>query len=64
MPRPEPSRTESLASRIRVLWTRARLLAPPLLVSRGVTRFRTIEEANAARTAATVQRMRESVNGG
>jgi hypothetical protein len=48
---------EELAGRIRVLWNRAFLLAPPSF-PRGVARFRNIEEANAARERATLGRMR------
>lgn len=60
MPRPEPAAAGELAQRIRTLWRRARLLAPPPIVPRGVTRFRNIAEANAARDAATVRRMKRS----
>ena len=60
MPRPAASGNATLAARIRALWKRARALAPPLIVPRGVTRFRSIEEANEARTNATLRRMRAS----
>lgn len=60
MPRPERARGADVIRRIRVLWRRARVLAPPVVVPRGVTRFRSIEDANAARDAATILRMRAS----
>lgn len=60
MPRPEASGSATLVSRIRALWKRSRLMAPPVIITRGVARFRTIEEANAARTDATLRRMRAS----
>lgn len=57
MPPPERPTEDSLALRIRTLWNRAFLLSPPDF-ARGVTRFRTIEAANAARNDATIRRMR------
>jgi hypothetical protein len=60
MPRPERVVAPDLADRIRALWRRARLLSPPAPMKRGVTRFRSIEEANAAREQATRERMRAS----
>ena len=61
MPRPERiTDPASLIARIRAVWGRAALLAPPPVVPRGVTRFRSIEEANLARTELTMQRMRSS----
>ena len=60
MPRPELVPAADLAARIRALWKRARMLAPAPVVPRGVTRFRSIEEANTAREAATLRRMRAS----
>ena len=57
MPRPRSGRDESLVLRIRALWNRAFLLSPPAF-PRGVRRFRSIEEANAARAEATRDRMR------
>lgn len=50
---------ETLTARIRALWARAHLLSPHA-PPRGLQRFRSIEEANAARAQATVQRMRGS----
>jgi len=47
-----------LAARITTLWRRARRFAPLSVVS-GVRRFRTIEEANAARDDETVRRLRK-----
>jgi len=55
---PPPASSAALVDRIRAVWERARLLAPPPAIPRGVARFRTIEEANAARDGATLQRMR------
>lgn len=60
---PRPSRVTdaaSLPARIRAVWGRAALLAPPSVVPRGVTRFRTIEEANRDRAERTKRRMRAS----
>ncbi len=48
---------QNLKARIRAVWNRARLVCPIRPV-RGVTRFRTIEEANRARERATLERMR------
>jgi hypothetical protein len=56
MPRPEPATSSELAVRIRVLWNRAFLLSRPSF-PRGVARFRSVEEANAARERATLERM-------
>jgi hypothetical protein len=57
MPRFEKRSEVDLASRIRTLWARAFLLCP-LAPPRGVQRFRSIEEANAARARSTAERMR------
>jgi hypothetical protein len=46
-----------LAASIRALWARAFALARPLEF-RGVTRYESIERASAARTQATLERMR------
>jgi hypothetical protein len=61
---PRPARVTdgaSLLACIRAVWGRAARLAPPPVVPRGVARFRTIEEANAARSELTAQRMRQSI---
>jgi hypothetical protein len=47
----------ALETRIRALWNRAFLLSPPSF-PRGVTRFRSIEEANERRASDTAERMR------
>jgi hypothetical protein len=57
MPSPIEDAPERLASRIRALWARAFTLARPLDF-RGVTRYESIERASAARTRATLERMR------
>ena len=57
MPRPPRTSDNDLTERIRAVWTRAFLLCPPA-PPRGVTRFRSIESANAAREKATQERMR------
>lgn len=57
VPRPGVVDRENLAARIRALWTRSFLFVRPTF-SRGVERFRSIEDANAARTRATVTRVR------
>ena len=54
---PMAAETADLEARIRALWNRALLLSPPDF-ARGVTRFRTIEEANERRATDTAQRMR------
>jgi len=61
MPRP-PRATDGgeVLDHMRAMWRRAALLAPPAIVPRGLTRFRTIQEANAARAKLTVERMRRS----
>lgn len=61
MPRP-PRVTdgEAVLDHMRALWRRAALLAPPVVVPRGVTRFRTIEDANRARAELSTERMRRS----
>jgi hypothetical protein len=59
MPAPPPAPEASLAERIRQLWKRSFLLAPPLVVP-GVTRFHDIESANEARNQATLERMRRT----
>lgn len=62
---PRPARVEGdvLPSRIRALWNRSVLLSPRDF-PRGVTRFRSIEEANAARARATLERMRSRAGAG
>jgi len=61
MPRPpRVADDEDVLERMRLLWRRAALLAPPVVVPRGVTRFRTIEEANIARAELGAERMRRS----
>ncbi|MBX3272227.1 MAG: hypothetical protein KF729_18325 [Sandaracinaceae bacterium] len=60
MPRPERVADAELLARIRAVMARARLFAPPLTAPRGVTKFRSIEEADAAREAQTIERMRRS----
>jgi hypothetical protein len=62
MPRVPASDPSRLASRIRALWNRSFLLTPPSY-PRGVSRFRDIAEANAARERATLRRMRATRNG-
>jgi hypothetical protein len=57
MPRPELVFGAGLASQIRALWRRSFLLSPPAF-PRGVARFRSIAEANEARTKATLERVR------
>ncbi len=59
MPAPPNAPGDRLAERIRALWNRAFLLSPPDFV-RGVTRFKSIDEADAARTSNTVERMRRA----
>jgi hypothetical protein len=57
MPRPPRAPNGTLEERIGALWERtAELLSPRVI--RGVQRFRSIEEANAARDLATIERMR------
>ena len=63
MPRPPRASGEDLVQRIRAVWNRAALLCPPR-PPRGVMRFRTIEEANAARDRATLERMRSTARPG
>jgi hypothetical protein len=58
MPRTPRSDDSELVERITTLWRRASRLASPT-VEPGVRRFRTIEEANDARSEATLRRMRE-----
>ncbi len=58
MPRISRVRDSELPERITMLWRRAARLAPPNVVA-GIQRFRSIEEANAARERATIERMRE-----
>ncbi len=60
MPRPERVPDDALLARIRAVMARARLFAPALAMPRGVAKFRSIEEANAARDQATLERMRAS----
>lgn len=53
----------TLFRRMIALWRRSRLLAPPLAIPRGVTRYRSIEEADADRLRLErerVRRLRES----
>lgn len=57
MPRTVRVADAELAGRIRALWNRSFLFSPPEM-PRGVQRFRTIEEANAARDQTTRERMR------
>jgi len=57
MPRMERVGEAELTARIRTLWARASLLCPRTL-TRGVRRFRSIEEANAERERETAERMR------
>ena len=59
MPR-NPGKLQLDPARIRVLWRRVRRLAPPLSIRRGVTRFRSIEEANQMRENATIARLRSA----
>ena len=56
MPVVEPRSEVDLAQRIRAVLTRAFVLCPPLQL-RGVARFRSIEQANEARSKKTAQRM-------
>lgn len=60
MPRPGRAENDRLLARIRAVWERARALAPPRELRRGVRRFRSLEEANAAQSAETLERMRAS----
>jgi|ETNmetMinimDraft_26_1059896.scaffolds.fasta_scaffold06687_3 hypothetical protein len=57
MPAPPPIEGEDLAARIRAVWRRAVELAQ-LSPRPGVTRFRSLEEAQEAREQETAQRMR------
>jgi len=57
MPPIAPASGEALIARIRALWNRSFALSPPDF-ARGVTRFRNLDEANAARGAATLERMK------
>ena len=59
MPPTPRSGDGELAERITTLWRRAKQFAP-VCVAPGVQRFHTIEEANAARSDATVKRMRKA----
>lgn len=63
---PPPTRVDAadLLQRIRTLWNRAQLLAPPAHPRRGVARFKSIEQANAQRAADTIDRMRRSADAG
>ena len=59
MPRVPRAEPDELGARIRAVWTRAHricALSPP----RGVRRFASIEAANEARNAATIERMRKT----
>lgn len=61
MPRPaRVSAPDALLARMRAVWSRAARLAPPPPVRRGVTRFRTMEEANRSREEHTLERMRQT----
>lgn len=56
---PAPGRNQDdLLTRIRTVWNRAFALTPPV-PPRGVCRFATMDEANAAREAAVIGRMRD-----
>ena len=57
MPSPPRATGDEIAMRIRAVWTRAVLLAG-LAPRPGVTRFRTIEEAQEARARDVRERMR------
>lgn len=59
MPSPPTATERDLAERIRAVWNRAFLVCPPR-PPRGVTRFASVERANAARTQATLERMRDT----
>jgi hypothetical protein len=59
MPRPTDGGNSSLPVRIRELWRRAFLLSPPRY-KKGVRRFRSIEEADAARAADRAEYMRRT----
>ena len=58
MPAPAIPSASALVARIRALWQRSFLLAPPSF-PRGVARFRDQAEANDARAQATLRRMRD-----
>jgi hypothetical protein len=60
MPRPTHDGDTPLSVRIRALWNRSRALTPGIAFVRGVQRFRSIEEANAAREREVLRRMRSS----
>ena len=62
MPRVAPVSGPRLVGQIRALWRRSFLLSPPAF-ARGVTRFRSIEEANEARRLATLERIRARRSG-
>jgi hypothetical protein len=57
VPPPPPVPQEDRAARIRAIWKRAALLSGGE-IPRGLTRFHDIDEANRARTRATIERMR------
>ena len=57
MPRVERAAPDELVARIRAVWRRAHLLCPPN-PPRGVQRFASVEQADEARNAATLSRMR------
>jgi len=57
MPTPPRIEGEDLAARIRAVWTRAVRLAQ-LSPRPGVTKFRSLEEAQEARAEETIRRMR------
>jgi hypothetical protein len=59
MPRPPRIVSHNLGAELRAVWNRTFLLSLPEVVP-GVLRFRTIEQANDARTASTLRQMRRS----
>lgn len=59
MPRPAREAGADLVERIRVLWSRSFLISPPYF-SRGVVRFRNMDDANDDRTRMTLERMRNT----
>ena len=59
MPPAPRASDDELAERITAAWSRARRYAPLSIVP-GVQRFRSVEDANAARGEATTERMRKT----
>lgn len=55
--------TERLEERVRAVWRRARLLAPGSSYTPGVTRFRSVDEARAARERFVLARARSRLRG-